>query len=239
MCYECDDSDSDISLDVICNALTTGSKDLKTLVLRDTKINIKKDAQPLGRFLESCKSLRHIDLTRCKLTVPQLTDIFLSLTKNPHLAKLGTEVVLRGNPLGVGADKLEKALVGNSNIRMLDLSECDLADDGIAAVCRGVCRMSGLNKLLLDNNFTRSIRKSREKMIDSFIYLLAPERTLQVSSLSIANDPLLNKTYALKEDLETVINAFGNNESLIELDISGHLGGTTAAIALGLAVEGM
>ena len=100
---------------------------------------------------------------------------------NPYLQRL--QLLIRDNALGVrGAKALARLAPKNLTIASLDLADNELGDDGVAALCAGLCENSHLRHLNIDRCFKQSgkvVLSKRRHAIDQLKALLASDCPLE------------------------------------------------------------
>ncbi len=104
-----------------------------------------------------------------------------------------------------------------SNIEVLDLSNNEFGDEGTSILAEGLCNNRSIKELKLCDNFTKARTKSRGVAIDNLIDFISSEVVLEKLDISASRSD-----YELKADLVPLIYSLATNDSITELDISGH-----------------
>jgi len=119
-----------------------------------------------------------------------------------------------------------------NTLKMVDLTDNDLGDEGVGLVAQGLSHSTSVEHLIINGNFkpgrTRAIRVAA---IDALIGLLrstCPLRTLEATG---------GKNAQLKLDILPLLAVLCTNSSLTSLDISGHMMGNKGATGLGKAIQ--
>eukprot|EP01133_Synstelium_polycarpum_P015678 gene15678-18632_t len=218
------------TMDTIVGALVRGCQELRHLDISDNRLT-KKEVAHLVRFIGASSTLKSMNLANTKIPVENLKEVVVAITSNLYLQEITLDI--RNNDLSIAGARMLASLADKiSNIHTLDVSENDFGDEGVSVICEGFCQNNSVRKLVLNGNFKVSKTKSRVASIDSVINLL--EAGTPLEALHMTNG--LSKSQ-LKNDILPFIYALATNDSLVELDISGHQMGNKGAIALGKALQ--
>jgi Ran GTPase-activating protein (RanGAP) involved in mRNA processing and transport len=226
-------------LEVIFEALKKGCPHLETLDVSKNKLK-PSECTSLAKYLESQSSLINLNLSQTKFPPESIKELLLSVT--------GCSVDLRVNLSDNGFGPQVGTLIASiafkmANIHTLDLSDNELAEEGISALCEGLCSNTCLRRLILDNNW-KSAGKARTDAVENLIKLISANPFLEGLSisyyiltklaLSIASNA---KSSPLRHEIVPFLYTLGNNASLMSLNISGHQMGNKGAIALSKALQ--
>jgi len=179
--------------------------------------------------------LQELNLSSTDVSIDYLLQI-LAIT-NPNLT---LAVNFSHNEIGVrgGAAIGAAAAAGRVHCTELNLSDCNLGDDGLQKLLEGLFHNSSLRTLNIKNNFRLVARGDREKaraeLIDLFLTLLKAE-TSNLSSLLMGTT--LGKVTMLEEFLHPILNALRANTRITTLDISGHNIGDHGILVLAQMLE--
>ncbi|GAM21013.1 hypothetical protein SAMD00019534_041880 [Acytostelium subglobosum LB1] len=218
------------TMETIVGALVRGCLELRHLDISDNRL-AKKDIPHLVRFFGSSSTLKYINISNTKIPIEHLKEIVVSISSNLYLQDIVFDCKV--NELGIGGARLFASLADKiPNIHTLDVSENDFCDEGVAVICEGFIQNTSVRKLILNGNFKVSKTKSRAATVESVIGLL--EASTPLEALHMTNG---SGKYHLKNDLLPLIYALATNDTLVELDITGHLMGNKGAIALGKALQ--
>ncbi|KYQ93272.1 leucine-rich repeat-containing protein (LRR) [Tieghemostelium lacteum] len=217
-------------MDTIAGALVRGCSELRTLEIADIKLT-KKEVTFLVQFISASSTLKHLNLSNTKVPVDNLKELVVALNSNLYLQEIILD--LRGNDLGIAGARMLASLADKlANIHNLDVSENDFGDEGVSIICEGFCQNTSIKKLVLNGNFKTSKTKSRAASIESVITLLESECPIEILHLTVGQSKS-----PLKNDILPLVYSLATNDSLLELDISGHQMGNKGAIALGKALQ--
>lgn len=133
------------NLETIIGALVRGSSELRFVDLSDNKM-VKKDATLLARLITASSTLKQLTLNRTAIPADALKEVLVAISGNVYLQDFVFEV--KGNELGLpGAQAVASIASKMSNVHTLDLDDCELGDDGLAALAEGLCNNTYLKHL--------------------------------------------------------------------------------------------
>ena len=140
---------------------------LKELIIKGCHLT-NHSAQPLARYLSSFTTLKTLSLENSGLNTIGIAFIIDALKHHPNLSTLNLSenhldakvipgsvatLILSKNPLGdSGAHLLASVLSQPHAIEHLDLSNCQIHNDGVGAICRAICDNPLLYSLHLNSN---------------------------------------------------------------------------------------
>ncbi|EGG21298.1 leucine-rich repeat-containing protein [Cavenderia fasciculata] len=218
------------TMETIVGALVRGCLELRHLDLSDNRLT-KKEVTHLVRFIGASATLKSINISNTKVPVENLKELVVAITSNLYLQDINFDT--KNNDLGIAGARMLASLADKiPNISVLDVSENDFGDEGVSVICEGFCQNNSVKRLVLNGNFKVSKTKSRPSAIESVVNLLEAGTSLE--SLHMTNGT--SKTQ-LKTEILPIIYSLATNDSLLELDISGHQMGNKGAIALGKALQ--
>ncbi|GAM24434.1 hypothetical protein SAMD00019534_076090 [Acytostelium subglobosum LB1] len=218
------------NMETIVGALVRGCLELRHLDISDNRLT-KKEVVHLVRFIGSSSLLKTININNTKIPVENLKEVIMAISSNLYVQDVIFES--RNNDLGIAGARMLASLADKiPNIHTLDLAENDFGDEGVSVICDGFIQNNSVKKLSLNGNFKVSKTKSRAAAIESVISLV--EAATPLEALHMTNG--LSKSQ-LKNDILPFIYALATNDSLTELDITGHQMGNKGAIALGKALQ--
>ncbi|XP_037533001.1 F-actin-uncapping protein LRRC16A [Nematolebias whitei] len=226
-------SNTDCSLDQVCEALLRGSvKHLAVLSVSKSVFRKGKEVPPsFKQFFSSAESLRSINVSGTKLPQDALKALLLGLACNPSVKDVSLDLSCceLGHCLRSGGSQiLESCIAEIPNISSLDLSDNGL-DSELSALLVWLAKNRSIKHLSLGKNFNNIKSKNLAPILDGLVHMIQEEES-PLTSLSLADS-------RLKSDLTIVLNALGSNSSLTRLDISGNAMGDMGAKMLAKALH--
>eukprot|EP01113_Clastostelium_recurvatum_P029454 TRINITY_DN3553_c0_g1_i11.p1 TRINITY_DN3553_c0_g1~~TRINITY_DN3553_c0_g1_i11.p1 ORF type:complete len:1136 (+),score=267.47 TRINITY_DN3553_c0_g1_i11:86-3493(+) len=186
---------------MLYSVLRSGCSALHTVDLAGNKaVGTKEKEGSVLTFLSHCPSLTSINLARAQITPDDLKEL---LAQKDSILK---------------------------SVSSLDLSDNDLGDEGIQALCEVAYFNSNLKTLAIGGNFrTSKGAKARGRVLEMLISLVEDANSLESLSLAVSG----TKQGQLKSDLVPLILSLMANRNLTSLNIEGN--GMTDLGALALA----
>ncbi|XP_069691795.1 F-actin-uncapping protein LRRC16A isoform X3 [Periplaneta americana] len=179
------------------------------------------------QFFTSTLSLKHLNMSFCKLPLEALKNLLLGLACNESTIEI--ELDMSCNNLGAqGAHVLESCIHGIRCISSLDISENNM-DVDLASVVTAVSKNKSIKHLNMGRNLNNMKAKHIASVMDAVVQMIQEEDCV-LQSLSIPDSKL-------KSDLYNLINALGSNQCLQSIDISGNLMGDAGARLLAKALQ--
>ncbi|RWS14151.1 leucine-rich repeat-containing protein 16A-like protein [Dinothrombium tinctorium] len=178
-------------------------------------------------FFTSTVSLKSINLSGNRLPIEALKSMLLGLACNEIASDI--YINLSSNDFKSGGASVIEMVI--SDIRCL--SGIDLSDNGfdtdVAGVITAISKNKSLKRLSIGKNFNNIKPKHMPRVLESLVLLLQDEES-SLESLSIADSKL-------RTDTCLVINALSNNQSLVNIDITGNHMGLPGAKTLAKALQ--
>ncbi|XP_023724032.1 F-actin-uncapping protein LRRC16A isoform X2 [Cryptotermes secundus] len=226
-----DISGTDTALETIFGALLRGcATNLVHLNVARNVFSFKKTKEvppSFKQFFTSTLSLKHLNMSFCKLPLEALKNLLLGLACNESTIEI--ELDMSCNNLGAqGAHVLESCIHGIRCIGSLDISENNM-DVDLAAVVTAVSKNKSIKHLNMGRNLNNMKAKHIASVMDAVVQMIQEEDCV-LQSLSIPDSKL-------KADLYNLINALGGNQCLQSVDISGNLMGDAGARLLAKALQ--
>ncbi|RWS24527.1 leucine-rich repeat-containing protein 16A-like protein, partial [Leptotrombidium deliense] len=226
-------SGTECSLDTIFGALLRGcTQKLANLNLARNQFCKKSHKEvtvlpSFKNFFTTTVSLKSLNLSGNRLPVEALKSMLLGLACNEIASDV--YINLSSNDFkSAGASILEMVV---SDIRCL--SGIDLSDNGfdaeVASVITAISKNKSLKRLSIGKNFANIKPKHMPRVLESLVLLLQDEES-SLESLSIADSKL-------RTDTCLIINALSNNQSLMNIDITGNFMGLPGAKTLAKALQ--
>jgi Ran GTPase-activating protein (RanGAP) involved in mRNA processing and transport len=234
-----DVSYSGLAPEVLFEALAANCPNLSHLNLAGNRFSSFGRHQHLASFLQTAAHLQSLNLSDMGLTVDVVKLIFKSVTANLVMPPLALN--LSRNRLGPLAANLLASLAGELlNIETLDLTECDLTDEGVAYLAEGLQRNRCIRSLKIGRNFapprstsSKQLRQLRRQSVAAILALL--DSDCPIVALALEGDA--RSENQLRGELSPLLLALGSNERLTSLDISGQGIGNSGAALLGKALQ--
>ncbi|KDR15295.1 F-actin-uncapping protein LRRC16A isoform X2 [Zootermopsis nevadensis] len=226
-----DISGTDTALETIFGALLRGcATNLVHLNVSRNVFSAKKTKEvppSFKQFFTSTLSLKHLNMSFCKLPLEALKNLLLGLACNESTIEI--ELDMSCNNLGAqGAHVLESCIHGIRCIGSLDISENNM-DVDLASVVTAVSKNKSIKHLNMGRNLNNMKPKHISSVMDAVVQMIQDEDCV-LQSLSIPDSKL-------KSDLYNLINALGSNQCLQSIDISGNLMGDAGARLLAKALQ--
>ncbi|XP_066998308.2 F-actin-uncapping protein LRRC16A isoform X2 [Anabrus simplex] len=226
-----DISGTDTTLESIFGALLRGcATNLVHLNVSRNAFSTKKTKEvppSFKQFFTSTLSLKHLNMSVCKLPLEALKNLLLGLACNESTADL--ELDMSCNNLGAqGAHVLESCIHGVRCLGSLDISENNM-DADLASVVTAVSKNKSIRHLSMGRNLGSTKAKHVAAVMDAVVQMIQEEDCV-LQSLAIPDSKL-------KSDLYNLINALGSNHCLQTIDISGNLMGDAGARLLAKALQ--
>jgi len=222
-------SNTNAVLDVILPAAMRGCTELTLLNISGNKLTPKSGPE-LKKYLTSCSKLQELRMADTGVPVNILRDVLKSIVGNKYINNFYLD--LADNKLGVLGANMISGMAGEIlTIETLDLSSNDFGDEGLSILAEGLCGNTSIKALKLGDNF-KSKTKARGTTMDNLIELVCSDCPLEKLDLSASRSE-----NELKLDLLPFIYALATNDSIKELNISGHGLGDKGGIALGKALQ--
>ncbi|CAH0381742.1 unnamed protein product [Bemisia tabaci] len=226
-----DISRTDCPLETVFGALLRGcSTNLAFLNVSHNVFSTKKSKElppSFKQFFISTLSLKHINMSYCKLPLDALKNLLLGLACNESTTDIILDISC--NNLGSqGAHVLESCIHGVRSIGALDISDNNM-DVELAAVITAVSKNKSIKHFHLGRNMNNMKAKHIVCVMDALVTMIQEESCV-LQTLSIPDSKL-------KSDLYTLINALGSNQCLQSIDISGNYMGDAGARLLGKALQ--
>eukprot|EP01128_Nolandella_sp_AFSM9_P006401 TRINITY_DN3283_c0_g2_i1.p1 TRINITY_DN3283_c0_g2~~TRINITY_DN3283_c0_g2_i1.p1 ORF type:complete len:1199 (+),score=236.71 TRINITY_DN3283_c0_g2_i1:30-3599(+) len=204
---------------------------LKELNVHSTAFSYTKTIEGMinGSDVSTCPSLRTINLSDNSLKIKQVGELVDFCKYLPNLACLNIGGACSGLAF---ASHLVELCSNNLQLRDLDVSECDLTDDGCIVFMdylAGPDPKVSLEKLSMNYAFNKK-SKSRSLAMRSITRALNKTRIQEFVFKG-------GRGAYLKSDLTDMIFGLLNNESLEILDVSGHQSGDPLAVALAKVLQ--
>lgn len=226
-----DISGTDTALETIFGALLRGcATNLVHLNVSRNVFSIKKTKEvppSFKQFFTSTLSLKHLNMSFCKLPLEALKNLLLGLACNESTIEI--ELDMSCNNLGAqGAHVLESCIPGIRCISSLDISENNM-DADLASVVNAVSKNKSIKQLNMGRNLNNMKAKNIASVMDAVVQMIQDEDCV-LQSLSIPDSKL-------RSDLYNLINALGGNQCLQSIDISGNMMGDAGARLLAKALQ--
>ncbi|KAG8222461.1 hypothetical protein J437_LFUL002196 [Ladona fulva] len=226
-----DISGTDSVLETVFGALLRGcTTTLSHLNVSRNSFNTKKGKEvppSFKQFFTSTLSLKHLNMSHCKLPLEALKNLLLGLACNESTTDI--ELDLSSNCLSAqGAHVLESCIHGVRSVGSLDISDNNM-DVELASVVTAVSKNKSIKHLNLGRNLINMKAKHIACVMEAVV-LMIQEEDCVLQSLYIADSKL-------KSDLYNLINALGSNQCLQSIDISGNLMGDGGAKLLAKALQ--
>jgi len=146
-----------------------GKLQLKRLDISNNKIVRPEDYNALIAYLQQNNSLEQLNLSSTQIPSNVAEAILSNISSDLNLV-----MDLSNNNLGpFGAKVLSKIAYKINNITTLDLSDTDIADEGISHLAFGLRNNYSITRLLLNRNFKGG--KGRHAAIDNLIKLISSD----------------------------------------------------------------
>ncbi|XP_046397648.1 F-actin-uncapping protein LRRC16A isoform X2 [Ischnura elegans] len=226
-----DISGTDSVLETVFGALLRGcTTTLAHLNVSRNIFNTKKGKEvppSFKQFFTSTLSLKHLNMSHCKLPLEALKNLLLGLACNESTTDI--ELDLSSNNLSAqGAHVLESCIHGVRSVGSLDISDNNM-DVELASVVTAVSKNKSIKHLNLGRNLINMKAKHIACVMEAVVQMIQEEDCV-LQSLSIPDSKL-------KSDLYNLINALGSNQCLQSIDISGNLMGDGGAKLLAKALQ--
>ncbi|KAK7868710.1 hypothetical protein R5R35_008235 [Gryllus longicercus] len=227
-----DISGTDTILESIFGALLRGcATNLVHLNVSRNAFSTKKAKEvppSFKQFFTSTLSLKHLNISQCKLPLEALKNLLLGLACNESTADI--ELDMSSNNLGAqGAHVLESCIHGVRCIGSLDISENTGMDADLASVVTAVSKNKSIRHLAIGRNLAGCKARHVAAVMDAVVQMIQEDDCV-LQSLAIPDSKL-------KGDLYNLINALGSNQCLQTIDISGNLMGDAGARLLAKALQ--
>lgn len=227
-----DISGTDTILESIFGALLRGcATNLVHLNVSRNAFSTKKAKEvppSFKQFFTSTLSLKHLNISQCKLPLEALKNLLLGLACNESTADI--ELDMSCNNLGAqGAHVLESCIHGVRCIGSLDISENTGMDADLASVVTAVSKNKSIRHLAIGRNLAGCKARHVAAVMDAVVQMIQEDDCV-LQSLAIPDSKL-------KGDLYNLINALGSNQCLQTIDISGNLMGDAGARLLAKALQ--
>ncbi|XP_059613851.1 F-actin-uncapping protein LRRC16A isoform X8 [Phlebotomus argentipes] len=224
-------SATDTTLENLFGALLRGcGTHLAHLNVSHNSFNTKKGKEippSFKQFFTSSLSLKHINISYCKLPMEALKHLLLGLACNESTA--GLYLDLSCNQLGSqGAHVLESCIHGVRVLQSLDISDNNL-DAELSSVLTAIGKNPSIKSLHMTRSFTGMKVKHIGSVMEALVALVQKD-DFPLTELVLSENKLRN-------DIHNFINALGSNQSLQMLDISGNLMGDIGARLLAKALQ--
>uniref|UniRef100_A0A6B2ED94 Putative myosin-i-binding protein n=1 Tax=Phlebotomus kandelakii TaxID=1109342 RepID=A0A6B2ED94_9DIPT len=224
-------SATDTTLENLFGALLRGcGTHLEHLNVSHNSFNTKKGKEippSFKQFFTSSLSLKHINISYCKLPMEALKHLLLGLACNESTA--GLYLDLSCNQLGSqGAHVLESCIHGVRVLQSLDISDNNL-DAELSPVLTAIGKNPSIKSLHMTRSFTGMKVKHIGSVMEALVALVQKD-DFPLTELVLSENKLRN-------DIHNFINALGSNQSLQMLDISGNLMGDIGARLLAKALQ--
>lgn len=226
-----DISKTDTTLESLFGALLRGcSTHLLHLNVAHNSFSTKKGKEippSFKQFFTSSLSLKHLNISNCKLPLEALKHLLLGLACNESTA--GLYLDLSSNSLSAqGAHVLESCIHGVRVLSSLDISDNNL-DSEMASVLTAIGKNPSIKVLYMNKCFNGMKIKHISTVMEALVNLIQKD-DFQLQELVLSENKL-------KNDLHNFINALGSNQSLQVLDITGNLMGDIGARLLAKALQ--
>ncbi|XP_062544928.1 F-actin-uncapping protein LRRC16A isoform X3 [Armigeres subalbatus] len=226
-----DISKTDTTLESLFGALLRGcSTHLLHLNVAHNSFSTKKGKEippSFKQFFTSSLSMKHLNISNCKLPLEALKHLLLGLACNESTA--GLHLDLSSNSLSSqGAHVLESCIHGVRVLSSLDISDNNL-DFEMASVLTAIGKNPSIKVLYINKCFNGMKVKHISTVMEALVNLIQKD-DFQLQELVLSENKL-------KNDLHNFINALGSNQSLQILDITGNLMGDIGARLLAKALQ--
>eukprot|EP01105_Mastigella_eilhardi_P008040 TRINITY_DN1984_c0_g1_i2.p1 TRINITY_DN1984_c0_g1~~TRINITY_DN1984_c0_g1_i2.p1 ORF type:complete len:863 (+),score=245.36 TRINITY_DN1984_c0_g1_i2:1382-3970(+) len=199
---------------------------LMRLHMPGLKLSKVDEATHLAQMLAS-SHIAELDLTEASITPPVFTELLNFKREEP----IGFN--FSGTPLGLqGAQILHVAVPNLTCLTSLDLSNTELGDDGIIAVVERVFLVCTLVRLNIGGCFGKTSRP-RTDVVRALVKLLHSDCPLE--TLLLAGG--IKTTQQLGKALVPFLHGLAENETVTELDVSGHMFGNVGAVAFAKVLQ--
>lgn len=179
------------------------------------------------QFFTSTLSLKHLNVSCCKIPAEALKNLLLGLACNESTT--GLHLDLNGNQLGqLEAHVLESCIHGVRVLSSLDIGDNNM-DSELASVLTAIGKNPSIKSLYLVKCFQSMKPKHIATVMDTLVNLIQKD-DFMISELYISENKL-------KSDIYNFINAMGSNQHLQLLDVSGNLMGDMGARLLAKALQ--
>ncbi|KAH3732546.1 RasGTPase-activating protein [Pelomyxa schiedti] len=211
----------------VFGAISQGCRHIKTLIASGLKISKPEEAAHLAQII-SIPALASLDLSESIAS----EKIILDLLQSPP--REGTiNLMLRGCDLGLVAAKILRDIAPKlTSITTLDLCGTELGDDGIILVVEGIMLNTTLLSLNMNGCFGKGTRP-RTDVIRALQKLIASDCPLE--SLKIGGGT--KATQQMSKLMLPFLHSLATNESITEIDVSGHAMGNPGAVALAKVLQ--
>jgi len=233
--------DSQAPLDSLLGALVRGCLELRFLDVSVSHIT-QRAASQLIQWVKASSQLKRINVSQTEMPADSLAELITSIGSNCYL----TDVALKASQLRIGAAGASRvaAAVGKApNIAVLDLSGCELGEDGVAALCAqivGLGPQCALKRLVINGNLSsagtgKDGRRSNPKATSAIIAMLSSEIPLESFSMRGGRTPAQQPS---PTDCTDIIYSLACKEAkLQELDLVSCGMGNRGAVALGQMLQ--
>jgi Ran GTPase-activating protein (RanGAP) involved in mRNA processing and transport len=221
-----------IDLNIIAQMGLVGRcENLHLLNLAGNKLAKPEQWTGLMKYIESngCH-LGELNVSSTSIPVAILKDILLKLNQECSIS-----INASNNNLGLlGAQMLNSIGAQITTVHGLDISDNAFGDEGLTLIFEGFFNCVSLTMLNICRNFSKPEGSSRvrDKMVQALIQLVN-QTSCPLESIHLA----ANSHCRLKTAMVPFIQALGSNNTLTEVDISGHGFGDKGAIALAKTLE--
>jgi len=243
------DNKLDESTVSLVNWVCSGTSPLKTLKLANTSFQ-PKDIPALAQ----AKSLENLDLSNRKIgkknDLPFIVQFAQAATALKELSLENSNFPIADDSKGVFTGQFDVKFCSNSlglngiqmlrnthlldSIRVLNLDDADLTDEGVGCLAECLVGHRTLVHLSIGRDFKGSENsKTRIAAVQSLARVISAEGVLQV--LHLPASPT-NSSTQLKSHMTTLLAAISENKTLIELDIRHHHMMNQGAVALAKAL---
>eukprot|EP01086_Lenisia_limosa_P002429 TRINITY_DN1557_c0_g1_i1.p1 TRINITY_DN1557_c0_g1~~TRINITY_DN1557_c0_g1_i1.p1 ORF type:complete len:538 (-),score=155.43 TRINITY_DN1557_c0_g1_i1:89-1702(-) len=128
-------SDCGVSVDPVAQAIIRGSSELTHVDVSHNKF-IPRDVSGMEAVIKAAGNLIDVNLAFTRMSMPFIRTLCQAFAGNTILTNL--TISFAGNDIGPkGGKQLVESLSKMHNVTTLDISECDLSDEGLIELCDG------------------------------------------------------------------------------------------------------
>jgi len=216
-------------MDSVLGATVRGCQELAQLHIAGNKIS-KKEVPHLVRLLQSSATLVHLNCSNMDMKVDMMKDIMQAVVFNIYMQNVHINIS-ENKGLGQQGGSLLANIIGDAkNIHTLDVTDCELGDEGVNLIFEKLQKNNVLSCLKIGKNFSTKPSKVRSQLVDQLINVVSSSN---ISSLCMEGSPKSQ----LKGDIISFLYSLATNDKLEHLDVSGHGFGNKGANSIGKALQ--